>query len=566
MKSVCDSDRSFCLRASHYFWLALFVFVLFLPGRGTLPPLDRDEARYMQATSQMLESGNYVDVRFQNEPRYLQPVGIYWLESLAVKSMPVKDNKEVWAYRIPSLLAAVGSVLLTVWIGDMLFDSSIALLAGLLFAVSVLLTAEGRMATIDTTLLFFILLAQASLAKAWLSGFSKVRTSCTVAWIYWGAIGCGILLKGPVILIPALLTPLALAWIQKDASWWRALRPAWGWMIAVAISLPWFIAIAVVSHGQFFASSVGGNFLGKVASGQQAHGLPPGYYLLVFLVAFWPGSLFTAWSLPFIWQERKTVSVKFLLCWIIPYWLVFEAIATKLPHYVLPTYPAIAILTSVALWNVSEKWNGPASFLGKGLFYVYMVLWGLVGVVLAVGSIFWAHYMTGQWFYAAMIGAFAVLLLMGYMVYCILDYSVQKASLVVIMAALVLYLELFMVLVPALQPEWLSYKIARTVQTLKPCKQSVLVSASYSEPSLVFLVGKETRLVNLEKTVAFLKHDPVCGLALVDQRDLERFQTRLDQAGISVDRLGTIQGLNYSTGKQMNLGLYKVHAGRVINR
>lgn len=553
------SESSFRLKASHYLWLALFVFVLFLPGRASLPPLDRDESRYMQATSQMLDSGNYVDVRFQDKPRYLQPAGIYWLEALSVKIAHPNSYREVWPYRIPSLLAAVGSVLLTVWIGSLLFDSYIGLLAGLFLAVSVLLMAEGRMATIDTTLLFFILLAQSSVAKAWLSRLSVQKLPFYVAVIYWGAIGCGLMLKGPVILIPTLLTPLILALIQKDKSWWKHLRPGYGWLISVCIALPWCLAIAIVSHGQFFTNAVGTNFLGKVASGQQAHGLPPGYYLLVFLIAFWPGSLFTAWSLPFIWMERKTESVKFLLCWIVPHWVVFESIATKLPHYVMPTYPAIAILTSAALWKISEKWRGPVSIWGKGLFYFYMILWALVGVILAVGSIFWAHFMTGEWFYAAIIGAVTVLCLIGYAVYCIYEHNIQKASLISILAALIVYIELFVILIPFLQSEWLSYKIARTVNFLKPCQETVLASASYSEPSLVFLVGKETQLINVMKTAAFLEKNKACGLALVDQKDQKRFKDYLNKDNISVDLLGEIKGLNYSTGKRLNLGLFKVH-------
>ena len=174
MTSSNLTEKFSSLKASHYLWLALFVFMLFLPSRASLPPLDRDEARYMQATSQMLESHNFIDVRFQDKPRYLQPAGIYWLEAIAVKITGTEKTKALWPYRIPSLLAATGSVLLTAWIGNLLFDSLVGFLGGVLLAFSVLLAAEGRMATIDTTLLFFILLAQSSLVRAWLNRFQKI--------------------------------------------------------------------------------------------------------------------------------------------------------------------------------------------------------------------------------------------------------------------------------------------------------------------------------------------------------------------------------------------------------
>ncbi|CAI3937510.1 PMT family glycosyltransferase ArnT/Agl22 [Commensalibacter communis] len=554
-------EKSFRLKASHYVWLALFVFVLFLPGRATLPPLDRDEARYMQATSQMIESHNYIDVRFQDKPRYLQPAGIYWLEAIAVKAAKATGmvkGKAAWAYRIPSLLAAVGSVLLTVWIGSILFDSYIGLLAGLFLAVSVLLTGEGRMATIDTNLLFAVLLAQSSLARAWMARLTTEKLSVSVAIIYWGAIGCGLMLKGPVMLIPTLLPPIILAWVKKDRSWWKHLHPKWGWILMLLIVIPWCAAIWVISDGKFFTDAVGTNLLSKVASGKESHGAPPGLYLGIFLITFWPGSLFTAWALPYIWRERKSESVCFLLCWIIPHWIVFELVKTKLPHYVLPTYPAIAILTSMALWNISKTWDGPTSRWGRWLLRIYMVLWVAVGLLLAVGGIIYAYYMTGTWFWAAMLGAAAALILIGYAVVCILKYNMQRASLVSIGAAIVIYLELFVILIPGLSSEWLSGKIAETVNLLKPCENSIVASASYSEPSLVFLVGKETKLINAEKTAQFLKDNQSCGLGLVDQRDEKKFMQSIDNEGLTVKEIGRIHGLNYSNGKQLSLGLFEV--------
>ncbi len=85
-----------------YLLLALLSAGLFLPGFSSLPPFDRDEARFAQASSQMLDSGNYVDIRFQEETRYKKPVGIYWLQSAstALASAVVGDSKVIWTYRI----------------------------------------------------------------------------------------------------------------------------------------------------------------------------------------------------------------------------------------------------------------------------------------------------------------------------------------------------------------------------------------------------------------------------------------------------------------------------------
>src|SRR2546430_2226660 len=91
----------------------------FLPGFFSVPPIDRDEARFAQATKQMVESGEYVDIRFQDEVRYKKPVGIYWLQARVVKTASALGFPHalttIWLYRIPSLIGATTAVLLTYW-------------------------------------------------------------------------------------------------------------------------------------------------------------------------------------------------------------------------------------------------------------------------------------------------------------------------------------------------------------------------------------------------------------------------------------------------------------------
>src|SRR5207344_2977681 len=99
--------------------LVLAALLAFLPGFFQIPPTDRDEARFAQATKQMLETGDYVDIRFQDEVRYKKPVGIYWLQAAVVKAASALGFQRalttIWLYRIPSLVGAVGAVLLTYW-------------------------------------------------------------------------------------------------------------------------------------------------------------------------------------------------------------------------------------------------------------------------------------------------------------------------------------------------------------------------------------------------------------------------------------------------------------------
>ena len=90
--------------------LVVVCLIAFLPGFFLILPVDRDEARFAQATKQMVERGEYVDIRFQDEVRYKKPVGIYWLQAAAVHAGEAlgvpRARTTIWLYRLPSLFAA----------------------------------------------------------------------------------------------------------------------------------------------------------------------------------------------------------------------------------------------------------------------------------------------------------------------------------------------------------------------------------------------------------------------------------------------------------------------------
>ena len=85
------------------FVAALVALLACLPGLFTLPPMDRDESRFAEASAQMLESGDFTDITFQDEPRYKKPIGIYWLQAASVKVLSSVERRDIWAYRLPSV-------------------------------------------------------------------------------------------------------------------------------------------------------------------------------------------------------------------------------------------------------------------------------------------------------------------------------------------------------------------------------------------------------------------------------------------------------------------------------
>ncbi len=129
----------------------------------------------------------------------------------------------------------------------------------------------------------------------------------------------------------------------RSGRWLLPLRPYAGLALTVLLVAPWFVAITWKSGGAFFAEAVGKDMLGKVGGAAERHGAPPGTYALVFFATFWPGAVFATMGFPLAWRERRSDAIAFLIATVLPAWLVFEAVPTKLPHYVLPLMPWIAI-------------------------------------------------------------------------------------------------------------------------------------------------------------------------------------------------------------------------------
>jgi 4-amino-4-deoxy-L-arabinose transferase-like glycosyltransferase len=271
--------------ASHKRALGVLLIVcvmLFLPGFFQIPPVDRDEAYFAQATKQMIETGDYVDIRYQDDVRYRKPVGIYWLQAVVVKTAQALGDPgaltTIWLYRIPSLIGAIGAVMTTYWCALAFVSRRGAVLASIMLAASTLLGVEARLAKTDAVLLFTIVAAMAVLARAYLAprDAGNDRLDWKLPAIFWTALAVGILIKGPVNLMIVGLAALTLSIFERSGRWLLALRPLAGIAWLFLIVLPWFVAIYARVGTAFFVGALGHDMLGKVAGAQEAHGAPPG--------------------------------------------------------------------------------------------------------------------------------------------------------------------------------------------------------------------------------------------------------------------------------------------------
>lgn len=526
--------------------------LLFLPGFFNIPPVDRDEARFAQATKQMVETGDYVDIRFQDDVRYKKPVGIYWLQSAAVETASAlglpRAQLRIWVYRIPSLIGAIGAVLLTYWAGLAFVTRRGAVFAALMMCCSVLLGVEARLAKTDAMLLLTVIAAMGALARVYLSwqrGEDPEHPPWSWPAIFWTALAGGILLKGPLILMFAGLAIISLAIMDRGASWLWRLRPVWGVMWMLVLVLPWFILIFLRAGDAFFADSVGGDMLSKLAA-QESHGAPPGVYLLLFWITFWPGAPLAAMAAPAVWRARREPGAQFLLAWLVPSWIVFEIVLTKLPHYVLPLYPAIAILTVGAL----ERRVLSRSWLRRGAAW-----WFAIPAITSVIAVIGAITVTRQPVFLAwpFVGAALIFGLFAWWLYD--DSRAERSLLNAAVAAMFLAFAVYGVVLPALTPLFPSAEIARALRNVV-CVGPKAAAAGFQEPSLVFMTGTSTALTDGSGAADFLNQG-TCRFALVEQRSVSGFVQRAEAIGLRYNVAKRIDGYNISQGRGVSISIFR---------
>ncbi|HET7913023.1 MAG TPA: glycosyltransferase family 39 protein [Pseudolabrys sp.] len=532
----------------------LFSLLAFLPGFFQIPPVDRDEARFAQATKQMLETGEYVDIRFQNEVRYKKPVGIYWLQAAAVKGGEAlgvpKARTTIWLYRLPSLFGAVGAVLLTYWAALAFVSRRAALIAALMMASSVLLGVEARLAKTDAMLLFASVAAMGAMSRIYLG--HRRGPDIGLGWKYpailWTALAGGILLKGPLILMFVVLAAVTLSIAERSVRWVWSLRPLAGCAWMILLVLPWFIAIIAKSGGDFFVQAVGHDMLGKVTSGQEAHGAPPGYYFVLFWVTFWPGSVLAGLAAPAIWRSRREAGTQFLLAWLVPSWLVFEAVMTKLPHYVLPLYPAIAVLIAGILDSGSLS---KSRWLVRGAIGWFLFPGAIAIAVLVAFVMFGGDLGLIAWPFSA------AAVIFGLFAWWLYDADgAERALLRGMVASVLVAITVYAVALRMLPSLFPSAMIAEDI-AMSDCRFAHVASTfAYQEPSLVFLSGTDTRFTDGAGAADFLRGGS-CRFAVVDPRSERAFAQRAESIGLHYSLRQRFEGYNISIGKPVSLTVFR---------
>ncbi len=550
--------------------LTLLTLLGSLPGLSSIQAIDRDEARYAQSSQQMFESQDYVNIRFHDRDRHKKPAGIYWAQTAMLKLFSNPARRDIWVHRLPSVLAGLIAVLGLYWAGLSLYDRQTAFIGAALLSSCLLFVFESHIAKTDAALCACSVWVMGAGLRLRINELSHQHKR--YATILWAALGASVIIKGPIlpaILITALISTaiwerragLSLEWIK------RFISPL-GICLFGLIALPWFIMIGKETGGGFYGTAIGSDLAPKLAGGQEKHGGYPGYYTLTIFILFWPAALFLLTALSYgMRAARRTLTggissqnARWLLCWGIPFWIILEVIPTKLPHYLLPLYPAIALLMAGAISSIHKyEFFKTTRIIGASLFFAATIIlifitsgaealygadrfwvYGL-GVLIALTALATSLYAAGGQIKLALIGLF------------ITGFSLSTSA--------------YGFILPGLKDTQLAPRISAQMRakniSLPRDGGALIRSPHFTEPSLIYYLG--TNILLGEKADDFKQYPHILGQIWIIDMKRSDAQERLNSLTKIADYNQTclrnithVKGMNYSKGDEVDLAVLSI--------
>lgn len=645
---------------------------VYLPGLVALPAVDRDEARFAQASRQMFESvalpeaertahhaGGLVVPMVQDRPRLNKPPLIYWLQAASAAMFTgVEPRRDaVWMYRVPSTIAAMLSVLMLWRLGLSMFDPRAAFLAAVMLAVCPVFVWEARQARADHVLTACTIGAMWGLWGVWRApgvepqrhrghrgrqegggekgavnrepkgvrpiAFRRRLRRSGVGWalLLWGSMALGVMTKGPITPMVVVLAAVSLSLLTRRWRWMRGARPVAGAVILAAAVVPWVMLMAERYGMSRYLTLVYDETFGRATAAREKHWGPPGYHLVLLIVMLWPGSMVTglavwrAWGRtiagwrPWKWRARagaggvggtvapgrdaerggaegcrtrgsrrgdaegrggrpgssegswdranasggvRSRSAElFCLAWVLPAWVVFELSATKLPHYVMPVFPALALLSARTLLAASAGSVGAAfGRLATSVYVLWLGVCAIGGVGIVAGSllVFDGSWRGPIWVAAGFAGAALVVQVWLLVRACgsVVKRKPARAMRSGVWMAVALWVVAIGVAVPRAPSLWVSSAAARQLRAIDPSGQRA-VGLLFQEDSMIFETrGRGVRLGSVDEVAAFFAEQPD-GLVVMRQSDLEgRGELRV---------LGFVSGFNVARAGRERLAI-----------
>ncbi|NVM20610.1 MAG: glycosyltransferase family 39 protein, partial [Desulfobacterales bacterium] len=319
----------------------LFLFC----GLGNGKLWDRDETTYAEVVREMIHSGDWVIPRYDGKLFAHKPVFSYWAMIAGVRLFGMNE----FGIRFFSAVSGVACVLVVFAMGYRMRGAETGFLAGVILISSLLFLVICRSAIMDAHLTLFVTCALWGFWEAVRNPHGSLR------WMLFcgAATGMAVLTKGPLgLLLVGATGFFTLIWSGKFRLLPR-LHPVAAFAIFFLVASLWYMAVTWKTGWAFLLEFIITENLNRAFQPSEGHGGPIWYYLPVLLLATLPWSFFVPWAVRSLWK-RGGLEKPFLLSWALIPLLFFSLVRTKLPHYILPILPALALITAQALACAEE--------------------------------------------------------------------------------------------------------------------------------------------------------------------------------------------------------------------
>ena len=536
----------------HTPWLSVILIVSavaavywFIDTRSTL--WDRDEPRFARAAVEMIESGNYLYPTFNGRLRPDKPILIYWLMSVPLRVL----GPTSLACRFFGAVGIAAACVFTFLIGRRFLGVKAALWSMVILASTVMVMVIGTAATSDAVLLPAMVAVMVLFAYAITSGLS---------WYYVPAMGLafglGLLAKGPVALlpIPAIGTML---WLGGRRGIWTGSH--WGRLMAAAgvgmlLFVAWAIPANYATDGEFLRLGIGRHVLARAARPMEHHGgnfllhLP--YYLPIIVAGFFPWTRHLPGAISAV-LNRRVGGPHFrelFLAWAGSTVIIMTLVATKLPHYILFAWPALALAVGgtlssqgqAALEDADRRW------LRGGVWFFAPVAGGAAaGFIVAP---FWLHLAGAAVSFWA--SAAVLLAMSGLAIRRQLQDRPRDSAITVLLGMIVLQVPLMLGVMPALERVKISPAIAAAIRDRTGGAVPVR-TLEYTEPSLRFYVGQQIELLRTDDELIQWAREPQPAVLVIPTDLLAEIEQR--DGSLGLERIATKRGLNLAKGKPLEV-------------
>jgi 4-amino-4-deoxy-L-arabinose transferase-like glycosyltransferase len=528
--------------------ILVVALIAFLPGFRTIAPLDRDEPQYALETKAMIESGQFGAGLSLGLSGHLHPAGVNFLQWASVSLFGNGAASPIWVYRLPSLIAAISVALLTWWMALAFGRPRAAFIAAILIVTTPLLAAEARLATADAVLLAAIVLAEGALARLWFAETDE--PDYRNAFLFWTGLGLGILAKGFIAPLVVGLTIAVLCASSRKVGWLNRFAPVAGSLWLAVLLAPLLIMAAFAAGGGLGEATVPAGM-----AVQEAYEAPPGSYAVLFYPLFGPAGVFVALAIPGVIERIHRPVFLFAVAWIAPFWLLVELWPVKLPYYILPAYPALALVGATA---VDEGWLRVTGWIST-YFSLNLLVWP---VLVAIGATI-LFFVGEDGLPLAALPFFAVAIVVGIWAFLWFysNKSVVGAVALSVLSTSLFYVGLFGGVFAQATALHVSERLVAEGKDSVACSHPHFASTGLFEPSLVFYAGDDIRLATPEIVADFLAEGG-CRVAFVEGRRQSIFNQRAADIGLELNVKNEISGYNIGNWKRIKIRIFAVEGSR----